>query len=687
MFDTASIASSVIETLSPPEPEFTQDELETFARWCMLSGMRPEGAGGGTFTLEGRRYLAQLYDERRDAPIPRIVNRKAAQLGLTIRMLLRGAWLSSDARRRFNVGFMFPTKEDVQDLHVTRFRPMLRSSGRMMRLVEGNIDRMDVVRIGQSNMRFRGMRTGTGVDSFPADALLFDEVRLMSVAMILRAFLRVSESNLILPGNDGSEKHGVLELNSTAGFPDADIDYFFRRSTQHVWHVFCPNGACSNRHGFVLEEAWPACVDTRNMSYICPKCGTPIEDTQRGEYQRTGPHDAEWIGYSFSKILKGNAYLPEMWSAYESMVIDGKNPPEFFNSFLAMPYQDPDAVIVTEAVFNTATALEPTYRWPEPGVHPEGWFTAMGIDQRATEKHLVILRLGPGRRVYLAHLEIVPGTSDQDAITRCVALAQRWGVDIAVVDAMPSYGFASGLGRALPRKQGWLAFYTQGDRDQPLLWSDQRDNEKLKHAHDEGKYEFVVHLDRYKHLLQAFNLFVNHRVVVPADAMEKRLQEIYKDGKKQTVPLAAELRYHLQNIARTKIPRLRRLAGQEIDTGTYIYVFRNVAVDPHFAHAYGYAVAGLLRRMDNARLERIEHESAVPPPKVGSLHDQLPKSYRPAEHSHSFRRSCDRCRFFQASPKGGLGKCFNKLKAEAFGAEPPLFTSSRATNCKQFRKA
>lgn len=73
--------------------------------------------------------------------------------------------------------------------------------------------------------------------------------------------------------------------------------------------------------------------------------------------------------------------------------------------------------------------------------------------------------------------------------------------------------------------------------------------------------------------------------------------------------------------------------------------------------------------MDNASLERIEYEAPVSQPKRGSLHDQLPKSYRPAEQQHTFKRSCAKCKFFEANPKGSLGKCHSARKADQLGAE------------------
>jgi len=264
---TPEYAEAARRLLLRPPPEFTQAELATLLSFVKASGMKPEGPGGPPFSLEGRPYLVPLYEERRDKPFRRLVIMKAAQMGLTVKLLYRAAWWVADGRQRVNVALMFPTLEAVLDLQKSRFRPMFRSSARMMRMV-GDVDAASLVRVGVSTLRFRGMRSGIGVDSFPADVMLFDEVRLMDLATVERAFVRVSESRLM--GPEGVR--GIIELNSTAGFPDMDIDRWFQRSTMNYWRTPCPNPACKNHtRGIVMPLRWPEVVgqDGNRLYYQC----------------------------------------------------------------------------------------------------------------------------------------------------------------------------------------------------------------------------------------------------------------------------------------------------------------------------------------------------------------------------------------------------------------------------------
>jgi hypothetical protein len=667
------------EGLSLPATEFSSDELRSLRHFAEVAGIQPEGSGGNSFDLSGRTYLHYLYEEDRQQLKPRIVVMKAAQMGLTVRMLFRAAWLTADVGRRVNVALMFPSQEAVEDLHKTRFRPMMQSSRRMLSLIEGNVDSLEVVRIGVSNMRFRGMNSGIAVDSFPADALLFDEVRLMDRTVIERAFARTSDSHLM----DARGRRGVIELNSTAGFPNSDIHYYFEQSTQKHWHTHCPNVRCDNNSGFVMAESWPKCVDAERLRYVCPKCGTEIEDTQSGFYEALGPLDAEWDGYAFNQIMKGRGHLRELWQAYVRMVVNGANPSEFYNSYLGLPHLDPDAILVTPEVFRAAQGLDGGYRWPAQGAHPDGWVTSMGIDQRPGEKHVTVVRKSSDGRFYLAHLEVVE-RSGQDAVTYCVELARRWKVDILVVDSMPAYDFAVGLGRTLGERLVWLAEYVH-DRDQPIEWSDQRDRESVRKTSGEAKYEQIVKIDRYKHLLQFLTAWRERRVVLPVNLGEK-VQEVTRDGKRVQVQVGFELGRHLENIVKASIPRKRRdpVSGLEIDTGQFDETFRHRAVDPHFVHSMGYAVAGLMRDSPRGRLflSGSGYLELAGNPYSRPLEERVPlpkKRYKAGE-------VCGNCRFFQANGDAVSGRCLNPRQQSKMNVTGPFGTRAALTRCRYYQR-
>lgn len=690
------LTAGFLEAIAPPTPEFTPEELATLERFARASGIRPEGPGGPPFSLEGRQYMQPLYDERREHPYHRLVIMKSAQLGLTIHELYRGAWFTADARRRMNVGFFFPSQNAVYDLSASRFKPMFQNAARMMRLVDaGGLARVDVVRFGVSAMRFRGMKSGVSMDSVPLDALLFDEVRLMSRSSIERVQKRVLESKYVSPAG----LKGLVQLGSTAGFPEQDIHAYFLQSDQHWYMTRCSGPLCENRFGFNLAQAWAdtngAVVDASDpagLRYRCPRCGRHIPNVLEGGWERLGPQDAEWRGYQMNRTLKGPMELPQLWRNFQTMVVGGVNPAEFYNSDLGLPHKDPNAVIVTAAVFNEGKQVDPAYRWPAPERPPKAPVRAFGIDQKPGQKHILIAEWGPNGRIYPVHLEIVEdeGVDERGtdrAVDRTVAVLRRWQVDVGVVDAEPSFDYALGVAGRMPRGSTWLADYLD-DRDQPLEWSDQRDAERISRSRREAKYEYWVRVDRYKHLLQAFTLFKHHRVAIPADLEAKGQELLTPDGQRRWVSLGEEWRRHMENIARTSLPRRRRHpeTGETIDEGRFFYTFRHLSVEPDFAHAWGFCVAALMRDLGSTQLVP---PSSSTPSITGTLQDRLPEALRPAELARKAEKTCSGCRFFTPHPSGrGLGRCSSPALRLAMGVPTDGVLSAAPThsNCKYWKK-
>lgn len=639
----AQVARRIL--LRPP-PEFSPEELATLEAFVRASGMKPEGPGGPSFSLEGRPYLVPLYAERRDRPFRRLVIMKAAQMGLTVKLLYRAAWWAADGRQRINVALMFPTLEAVLDLQKSRFRPMFRSSSRLMRMV-GDVDAASLVRVGVSTLRFRGMRSGIHVDSFPADVLLFDEVRLMDLATIERTFVRVSESRLEDPETG---IRGIIELNSTAGFPDMDIDRWFQRSTMNYWHTPCPNPACKlHREGIPMPLRWPEVVgrDGDRLYYRCPECKTEIPDevlTRVGWYVPRNP-GAEWEGYQFSQILKGTRYLPELWAAW----VRGDNLAEFYNSRLGLPYRDPDAVVASREVVEAC--IDPAYRYPRPEEIAGEW-VSMGVDQRGPEKHVVIYKLGPGNTFDLVHLEVVEA-SGKAAVDALEAIARRWRAKIVVIDAEPSYDLAVDLARRLPPRTVYLADYAESPH--AIRFTDERTKKDLKRATGEVKYEHRALLDRYKAIDWALKQFAHRRIRLPGDfyALE---QPRTIAGLKQRWNVAREYVKHLENIARATIPVMTTLpTGEKVFSGEVRQIWRHLALDPHFAHAHTYALAGLARRAPGGEIAMGGEGREEIPVEEASLPPELRPSAIARQQQEAMRRTCGGCRYYSAlDPESGL---------------------------------
>lgn len=597
-------AETLQDSVTPPKPVFTAEELATLGAFVKAAALKPEGAR--VFDLSDFRHMIPIYNESRADPMWRMTIMKAAQMTLTIWLLNRAFWWTADASQMVNTALLFPSKDSVTDLSATRFKPMLESSSRLQELVaKGGVDNVGIKRLGISNMYFRGMRSGIGLDSFPADVLLYDEVRLMSVAAVARARVRVSESTL---RNPVTGERGIIAYNSTAGMPGADIHKLFMRSTQGYFATRCPDVKCArHKDGVVLPLEFvdnPANIigqDPHTGWYYlrCPKCGARIADPQEGFYRHALKlADAEegW-GFQFSQFLKGEGYLNGVimpdWNAQD-------NVPEFINSRVGLPYENPDAVPASEKVVRSN--IDPTglFRWEfnDIGlVAPlgyDGLWRAMGVDQRAGEKHVVIKTLLPDGRHRLDYTEIVE-KSGADAVSRLEYLAIAWGCKIMLMDGEPAYDlFVSVARRLAGRVEVWLQDYVGGVED-VVRWQDKRNDKQLRRSSGELKWEQVANMNRYRAIDWSLNLWVTRRNLLPTNFDEVKLPRTLR-GVETFRPIAEEFIKHMGNIARVKNwnTMTDQSTGQRFNKpGDYTMEWRPIDFDPHFVHANMYADVGL----------------------------------------------------------------------------------------------
>ncbi len=645
-----------VSKVLPPKPVFSSDELEHFGDWVHLTGMKPEGARN--FDLSKYPYQVELYNETRRNPRARVVIMKAAQTGLTVKLLNRAMWLCSDVRKQINVGLGFPSRDAVEQLAASRFKPQLYTSARMIELIR-DVNRVDLMRLGVSNMRFLGLRSGITNDSNPLDAELIDEVRLIAATTVERFMIRTSESTLI---DEETGARGLIELNSTAGFPSMDIHRYFLDSTQGWWATPCPDVKCRrHRSGIMLAREFADKVgnvvgqDDSGRYYLrCPRCGARITDDmqQSGFYIHENP-GAQWTGFHFSQLVKGEDFLNnDIMPAWNR----GINLPEFFNSRLGLPYMDSEAVPASKSVVEACADETGDWRWPREPLGRDGRWRAMGIDQRAPEKHVVIKSLngnGVERTEYVGVVE----ASGEEAAAQLVRLARAWGVSIVVMDGEPSYYLFIMVARAMPKKVVWQSDYVDGQAE-TIRWADKHTDMGLKKGSGETKYEYRVLVDRYKGLDWSLGLFARRKVLLPAmnDLYSIRTPRILA-GVQQYTSAAEEFVSHLGELARYKAEKTISLGnGEKIHVpGEYVLKWRYINTDPHYAHANLSASVGLARRHGQGYVVDLQDDAPAPAPAEEGFPKELRPSLLTAEAERKIANTCGSCRFFRL--QHGFGLC------------------------------
>jgi hypothetical protein len=563
--------------------------------------------------FERHRYLIDPYqafhfDPRHGSSFD-FVLMSAAQVGKSV-TIMGGLIYAALKFWSDKFGYFLPDREMADIFSSDRFQPMVASNptlailaGEADQRINGlkvkKEDRKRVRSLGASTIFFSYMGGKTSTEAIPMRGIFFDEVRRMRMTDIERASERVSHSD-----------YPINCKVSTAGYPNTDIDHYFLRSDQRVWHV-----KCRCKHGVVLTDHWPECMGERHGDYFlrCPICDKRIADPQNGQFL---PRASEYptIGFHIPQLISPAMTPRRIWDKW----LNATDRQEFYNSTLGLPYVDPETILVPLDV--AMACVDHALRWLTKGVN-----CFIGVDQRGGENHVVLGYTGAGGKLNLAHLEIVQGESPFD---RLYELMIQYDVDCCVIDALPSYNEAVKFAKQFKRRV-FLSYYSENVH--MLRWSDRDEELKtLYRAKPDSKFEFHVMLDRYKSIEYALMYWVNRRVACPTP--EALVQKVKVKGLERQShiclgnPETGEqgLFFHLRSVSRRKLPTLHRdvESKKTVTTGEFRMVWEEIGIDPHFLHAFLYCVMASQRRQVTAELWVPQSGPVVPT--VKELQDKRP---------------------------------------------------------------
>lgn len=577
-----------------------------------------EWAGSGGFIADREpvdftvwRYLSQVYEA-----IPRqlaskdpkelesvrgtdMTIMKASQSGGSVLFLLLPIWLS--LLGRYQGGYFLPTQDQALDFSSNRFIRFVRDNPGIHRLMgdPNTPHQKRVIDEGSAEMRrimwsiiyFLYIHGTVTTESKPLDFLIFDEVQEMVAADIEKTEERVSASLLKFKGKV-----------STANFPDADIDYFYRRSDQREFHTRC---GCAG--GVVLSDEWhprtgPECIGEgngttpgipRGFFYRHRRCDKVIPDPQDGVFRAHNPLSRK-IGFHWSQMLSPRITVAEMMEAWLTRV-DTKN---FFNRKLGLPYTDPDTQPINDDVLRAAEdkGKAQGLHWgrPKVGEYPSGVF--MGVDQMGQDNHVTIGALSSQGRIRYLHFEIVQA---KDPFPRVYKLMDEYRVRYACIEANPNYNQAHlfadhfNKGEGGDRARVFVANY-QDLENEPLAWGDRpRDNVKHRKTEEDIKLRYAVTLDQYKVMSLTLGKWTSGLVEHP----DSRLltQEVKTDKGREQMMTCKEFWAHLKRVALVTELRDAKTPGRR-DERRFRRAVRKVGADPHFAYANMLMFVAMARR-------------------------------------------------------------------------------------------
>ncbi len=378
------------------------------------------------FSLERHQPLKAIYADDH----PHIVIIKPAQVGCSELAITRvihaldvGAAYWKTEKAGLNVGYLFPTKDALEAFSKERFSGLKYESEHLTKLFSG-YDGTDFKKAGQSYLYARGMNSESGLLSFPADMLVYDEFDRMPARSISLAAARLRASTI----------RRQIKL-STPTLPGQGIHAEYLRSDQRVWEVWCPYCETWNELDFFRDvradsssydewRHWRAeQLSAADMRVACPNCHEDIDRCGPGRWTARNPDVTTIRGYHVPSLCFANIGL--LYLALKAIKTDPSEVEEFYRSDLGLPYEAGGSRV-------TLTMLQALSSELENGELPEGLWTktTMGVDVGA-RFHYRIDSTGPDGARYVRAMGAARSWDELDA------LIAQYKVRLTVIDAMP----------------------------------------------------------------------------------------------------------------------------------------------------------------------------------------------------------------------------------------------------------
>ncbi len=558
----------------------------TFRQWCEKLGRDGLKVDGKPFSLDDRPAMAWIYDQipstEDEAYRFILVLMKCAQVGFTVMEMLATIYLGLRFGKTLGlctVGMFLPDMNLAGLKSTERFMPIVRSVPDVHELMtqdapdgsgrkqgEGNVNRR---RIGEALFIFSWTSGRATTESIPMDILSFDEVQEMTLEQIEKTYERLSASAL-----------RFMLMGSTANWPDADIDFWYKLGTRHQFHTHCR--VCDSRKP--LDEYFPECIrfdaDRDTYRYVCPN-GHWIDDPQDGEWvaqfpeRDRGPEQQipkrerrrRIRSIHFPQFLSPTISAEEILTSYNTAT-DMKN---FFNRKLGKPYLDPSQVPVT--LEHLARCVEAGKRF---GVQwkPRGRRCFMGIDQMGNfNVHVIKERLPDGRQAVI-HVE---ETYSSDPFARSSELMEQYDVAVCVVEINPNYNDAKKFAN---RHKGrvFICDSFGSLKEDMIVWGDApKMNASERRTDDEARDRYTLRMDQYKCMQVSMARFTAQDPLCVFPDPQGLVQEVVEKGQRQVMAVLPRAFHHFTKTA--------LVAEKDEETNQFKRSVKKVGIDPHFSYA------------------------------------------------------------------------------------------------------
>lgn len=585
-------------------------------------------------TLDGRRYDWEAYPHLIDwyeDTHPMQVAMAGAQTGKSGRMFAELARLAIVFWGKL-IAYYFPDATLAASFSRTRIAPFMKSNAELAALwgkdLEGeSTDAIGTRAFGATTLFFMTIKGKTATEGLPLSAVMLDEVRRMEPGDIQRAEQRYAAQT----------EYADWRV-STAYLPDSDIHAYFKAGDQRFFHT-----ACKCPDGVVLSLTFPNCVADLSKAtpelrrkvehayaharlpflgmsdqerrkfgeaaYLCPTCGEIIVNPRRGWWEAHNP-SAYVHSWQHPQLLSPSFPAARCWQAWNKQTTEAVDIREVYNSMLGLPWVDPSSTPITDDVLRASMrdGLPWLHEYTPRELDDTIRASAMGVDVQKGYLVVLILCGTNSGQVRLGLLAILHAENSRngDPWQELDAYMFRFKVRAAIVDAQPEFGPAA---RFALRHRGkvWVCYYNENEKGLVVDWKDRKKPAAGDKSVQDLSEKYRVAIQRSKGLHWALHMWAMHRVETPKRPM---LQNLPKQGGRpaftgdlnagtwEPVDLLQEaLWWHLKSVIFEKVYSSEDARRE----GRYAMKALHVGTDPHYAHAWLYAVAAFSRIAGRAR--------------------------------------------------------------------------------------
>lgn len=416
---------------------------------------------GQLFDLTQHLYLVDIYNCR----AREMVIFKASQMGASEYAVSYA--LHACDQERATVLYVFPTEGHVSDFSSARINPALEASPYLSKLVvagssgeKRGADRVTLKRVRDRFLYLRGAQVSPSgqapqLKSVDADKVVFDELDEMDPRAPVIGVKRLGHSAIA----------GRLDI-STPTYTGRGIHGRFLESDQREWFVRC--GRCGEQQTMTIQQvvtewdelerplAWHGMKENRPF-VACRKCGAELDRLGRGQWVATYP-ERPIAGFHLSKLFSATADLGAIIAQLQKA--DESVRKECFNQDLGLPYKPRGGQLTQETLDDCRRDYG---HGPVKGERP-----FMGVDVGSV-LHVVVR--GPLNAEGERPQRFAGEVATFDELGR---LIRQYRPRRVVVDALPETRMARALQADFPDGLVWLAYYTEGSKDEAAVRFDQK---------------------------------------------------------------------------------------------------------------------------------------------------------------------------------------------------------------------